>query len=170
MIQIRKATEADLPGMLEIYNDIICNTTAVYDYEPQSISVRKNWFAVKHAAGFPVFVVEADGLVIGFGSIGPFRNWAAYKYSVENSIYVSAAHRGKGAGKLLLPYLIESASEMNMHTIIAGIDDSNTSSLRLHKSFGFEEVASFKQVGYKFNRWLNLKFLQLILPTPYHPE
>lgn len=169
MIQVRKASADDLPAMLVIYNDIIINTTAVYDYTPHTPEMRRQWFAAKAEGGFPVFVAEEDSKVIGFGSIGPFRNWAAYKYSVENSIYVAAEQRGKGVGKLLLPPLIRAAEEMNMHTIIASIDDTNIQSLRLHEKFGFKEVAHFKQVGYKFGRWLDLKFLQLILTTPEHP-
>jgi len=160
----------DLPAMLVIYNDIIINTTAVYDYAPHTLEMRKQWYVAKEDSGFPVLVAEEDANVIAFGSLGPFRNWAAYKYSVEDSIYVAPGQRGKGIGKLLLPPLIRAAEEMNMHTIIAGIDDSNIPSLRLHEKFGFQEVAHFKQVGYKFGRWLDLKFLQLILTTPKHPE
>ena len=170
MIQVRKAIEADIPGMLAIYNDIIENTTAVYDYKPHSLEMRMNWFSEKTKSGFPVFVAETDGIVAGFSSIGPFRNWAAYKYSVENSVYVSAAYRGKGIGRLLLKPLISAAEGMNMHTIIASIDDTNLTSLRLHESFGFKEVANFQEVGFKFGRWLNLKFLQLMLPTPINPS
>lgn len=169
MINIRMATENDLPGMLTIYNDVIKNTTAVYDYKPHSFEMRQQWFAAKKESGFPVYIAEENGAILGFSSIGPFRNWAAYKYSVENSVYVAAEHRGKGIGKLLLLPLIEAAKEMNMHTIIASIDDANESSLRLHKTLGFIEVAHFKQVGYKFGRWLDLKFLQLILDTPSQP-
>jgi phosphinothricin acetyltransferase len=169
MTKVRKASTQDLPAMLVIYNDIIINTTAVYEYTPHTLEMRRQWFTDKAANGFPVFVAEEDAKVIGFGSIGPFRNWAAYKYSVENSIYVAADQRGKGIGKLLLQQLIRAAEEMNMHTVIASIDDTNISSLRLHEKFGFKEVAHFKQVGYKFDRWLDLKFLQLILQTPEHP-
>jgi L-amino acid N-acyltransferase YncA len=110
-----------------------------------------------------VFVAEEDGKILGFSSIGPFRAWAAYKYSVENSVYVAAEVRGKGIGKLLIPPLIDASKKMGMHTIIAGIDASNEASLKLHKSFGFEEVAHFKEVGWKFEGWLDLKFLQLIV-------
>ncbi len=169
MIQVRKASADDLPAMLVIYNDIIINTTAVYDYTPHTIEMRRQWFAAKTESGFPVLVAEENGEVIGFGSIGPFRNWSAYKYSVENSIYVASEQRGKGVGKLLLQPLIGLAEEMGMHTVIASIDDTNISSLRLHEKFGFKEVAHFKQVGYKFGRWLDLKFLQLMLTTPANP-
>ncbi len=163
MITIRQADEIDLPQILEIYNDVILNTTAVYDYEPHTLEMRKQWFETKQQQGFPVLVAEEENEVVGFSSFGPFRAWAAYKYSVENSVYVKADKRGKGIGKLLLPLLIDAAKELNMHTIIASIDATNEASLKLHKSFGFVEVAHFKEVGYKFGRWLDLKFLQLIL-------
>ena len=163
MIQVRKAREQDLPQLLEIYNDIIINTTAVYDYEPHTLEMRKLWWESKKEQGFPVFVAEEESAIIGFSSIGPFRAWAAYKFSVENSVYVSAVARGKGVGKILLAPLIEAARVMGMHTIIAGIDATNEASLKLHRGFGFKEVAHFREVGWKFDRWLDLKFLQLIL-------
>jgi phosphinothricin acetyltransferase len=163
MIHIREAVENDLPQILEIYNEVIKNTTAVYDYDPHTLEMRKQWFATKKDQGFPVFVADENGTILGLSSIGVFRAWAAYKYSVENSVYVAAETRGKGIGKLLIPPLIEAAKKMNMHTIIASVDASNEASLRLHKSFGFEEVAHFKEVGWKFGRWLDLKFLQLMI-------
>lgn len=163
MITIRIATEDDLPAILEIYNDVILHTTAVYDYEPHTLEMRKQWFKTKQEQGFPVYVAMESDLVVGLSSIGPFRAWAAYKFSVENSIYVSSMHRGKGVGKLLMPPLIEAAKELRLHTVIAGIDASNIASIRLHEHFGFHEVAHFHEVGYKFNRWLDLKFLQLII-------
>src|SRR4030095_3632639 len=161
MIRIREAIESDLPQLLIIYNEIILNTTAVYDYEPHTMEMRRQWFDAKKVQGFPVFVAEESERILGFSSIGPFRAWAAYKYSVENSVYVAANARGQGIGKLLLAPLIDAAGKLNLHTIIAGIDATNEASLRLHKRFGFEEVAHFKEVGWKFGRWLDLKFLQL---------
>ncbi len=169
-MHVRLAIESDLPGILEIYNDIILRTTAVYQYEPHTLQMRKKWFATKQQQGFPVLVAEDNNEIMGFSTIGTFRQWQAYKYSVENSVYVSSSHRGKGIGKQLLKPLIDAAMKMEMHTIIAGIDATNEVSLRLHKNFGFEEVAKFKQVGYKFGKWLDLTFLQLILKTPKHPK
>jgi phosphinothricin acetyltransferase len=169
MIQIRPALEQDLEAMLEIYNDVIVNTTAVYDYQPHTLEMRRQWFRIKEAQGFPVFVAEEDGKVVGFSSIGPFRAWAAYKYSVENSVYVAVDQRGKGIGKLLIAPLVDASVQLNMHTIIAGIDATNEASIMLHRSFGFKEVAHFKQVGYKFGRWLDLTFMQLLLKTPEQP-
>ena len=163
MITVRHATENDLPQILDIYNDIILHTTAVYYYEPHTLEMRKAWFEGRQREGFPVFVAEEDGVVLGLSSIGPFRVPTAYQFSVENTVHVAATARGKGIGKLLMPPIIEAARQMKMHTIIAGIDATNEVSLHLHKSFGFEEGAHFNQVGYKFDRWLDLKFLQLML-------
>jgi len=163
MVTIRKATEHDLAQMLAIYNEIIANTTAVFQYDLHTLDMRIEWFAQKHKEGFPVFVAEENNEVVGFSTIGAFRNWQAYKYSVENSVYVKSDMRGKGIGKLLLQATINAAKEMKMHTIIAGIDASNETSIAMHKQFGFVEVAYFKEVGYKFDRWLDLNFLQLMV-------
>jgi L-amino acid N-acyltransferase len=141
----------------------------VYDYEPHTLEMRKQWFRIKEAQGYPVFVAEENGWVVGFSSIGPWRAWAAYKYSVENSIYVAADQRGKGIGKKLLEPLIEAAKQLDLHAIIAGIDATNEVSINLHRSFGFTEAGQFKQVGYKFGRWLDLTFMQLLLKTPEQP-
>lgn len=166
---IRPATYHDLEVILEIYNHIIVHTTSVYQYKPQTPEMRKQWFEEKVKAHLPVFAAEHEGYVVGFSSLGPFRNWPAYKYTVENSIYVAENMRGQGVGKLLMQPLIDAAIDMDMHTIVAGIDAANEGSIRFHKSFGFTEVALFKQVGYKFGRWLDLKFMQLILTTPALP-
>jgi L-amino acid N-acyltransferase YncA len=163
IMKIRNAAEADLQQMLDIYNEIIANTTAVFQYDPHTLQMRKDWFAQKQKDGFPVFVAEENGEVTGFSTIGPFRNWQAYKYSVENSVYVRTDMRGKGIGKILLQATIDAAKQMGMHTIVAGIEASNETSIIMHKKFGFEQVAYFKQVAYKFGRWLDLMFLQLML-------
>ncbi|WP_205510802.1 GNAT family N-acetyltransferase [Longitalea arenae] len=169
MIQVRIAEEKDLQAILEIYNDAVLNTTAVYDYESHTLEMRRQWFRIKEAQGFPVFVATENGKVLGFSSIGPWRSWAAYKYTVENSIYVAADQRGKGIGKMLLEPLIKAAEELELHTIVAGIDATNEISIKLHKRFGFKEAGHFTQVGYKFGRWLDLIFMQLVLKTPSQP-
>ena len=169
MISIRQATERDLPALLDIYNHVILHTTAVYSYQPHTLQARKEWYASKLKDGYPVFVAEETGRVVGFSSYGPFRAWPAYKYTIENSVYVAEDQRGKGIGRLLIQPLIDDARRQGYHAIIASIDASNTSSLRLHRSFGFEEVAHFRQVGFKFGQWLDLKFLELLLETPAHP-
>lgn len=163
MINIRQANEHDLPAMLDIYNEIILNTTAVWHSDPHTLEMRREWFATKKEQGFPVFVAEEEGRMAGFSTFGPFRPWVGYRFTVENSVYVAADSRGKGVAKLLMPPLIDAAKELNLHAIVAGIEASNEASIALHEKFGFVEVAHFKEVGYKFNRWMDLKFLELIV-------
>jgi L-amino acid N-acyltransferase YncA len=162
-IVIRDAREADLAAMLAIYNDAVLTTTAVYDYKPRASEQQVAWFKTKQEQSLPVLVAEDDGAVVGFASYGPFRPWPAYLHSVENSLYVAPAQRGRGIGSVLLPALIQRAVERGLHTMIAGIDATNEASLRLHMKFGFERVAQFHEVGWKFERWLDLAFLQLML-------
>lgn len=163
MTEIRHAIEDDLPAMLDIYNDIILNTTAVWHSEPHTLQMRREWFTAKQEQHHPVFVAVENDIVVGFSTIGPFRPWHGYRFTVENSVYVAADHRGKGISKLLLPPLIDAARNLGIHAIVAGIEATNIASIELHKKFGFGEVAHFKEVGYKFDRWLDLKFLELIL-------
>lgn len=155
--------EADLPVLLEIYNDIILHTTAVYDYEPHTPDMRMAWFKAKQDGGYPVFVADDEGRPVGFSSFGPFRAWAAYQYTVESSIYVAAGQRGKGIGKALLPPLLDAARQKGLHVMVAGIDATNDVSLKLHAAAGFTEVARFREVGFKFGRWLDLVFMELLL-------
>ncbi len=162
-IRIRDAAAADLPAMLAIYNDVIANTTAVYAYEPRSPEAHAAWLEGKRAEKWPVLVAEAGGALVGYGSYGPFRPWPAYLHTVENSIYVAAARRGSGIGSILLPALVASAAARGFHTMVAGIDAANAASLRLHAKFGFRKVAQFHEVGWKFDRWLDLVFLQRML-------
>ncbi|NJM92350.1 MAG: N-acetyltransferase [Rhodospirillaceae bacterium] len=162
-VVIRDAREPDLAAMLAIYNDAVLTTTAVYDYKPRSSEQQAAWFKAKQEQGLPVLVAEDGGAVVGFASYGPFRPWPAYLHSVENSLYVAPERRGRGIGSALLPALIERAAERRLHTMIAGIDATNEASLRLHAKFGFERVAQFREVGWKFERWLDLAFLQLML-------
>lgn len=160
---IRDAVESDLSAILDIYNDVIINTTAVYSDLPHTLQMRQEWFHDRIKNNFPVYVADAGGTVAGFCSFGHFRAWACYRYTVEVSVYVEATHRGKGISKILLRALIARAREMKLHAIIAGISADNEISLKLHRSFGFTEVAHFKEVGYKFGRWLDLKFLELLI-------
>jgi L-amino acid N-acyltransferase len=162
-MHVRPATTTDAPVMLEIYNDAILNTTALYSYEPVTLENRIEWLEGKARDGWPVFVAEDAGNVLGYSSYGPFRTWPAYLHTVENSIYVHPAHRGRGIGKLLIPPLLEAARSQQMHALIAGIDAENAASRKLHEHFGFEKVAHFREVGFKFGRWLDLTFLELLL-------
>jgi len=162
MIDVREAQAADLEAILAIYNDAVIHTTATYDYEPRSMDAQRQWFEAKRAHDFPVLVgLDAD-VVAGFASYGPFRPWAAYLYTVENSVYVAPEKRSRGIGTAILGPLIEIARSRGFHAMVAGIDATNAASLKLHAKLGFEKVAHFRQVGWKFERWLDLVFLQRI--------
>lgn len=157
-------------AILEIINEAIINTTALYDYSPRSLESMVGWFKVKEAGGFPVIgAVAEDGQLLGFASYGTFRDWPAYKYSVEHSVYVHKDHRGHGVGRALMQRLITIAKEQQYHVIIGGIDVSNSSSIALHEKLGFSHAGTIKQVAFKFGRWLDLAFYQLVLETPAEP-
>jgi L-amino acid N-acyltransferase YncA len=160
---ISNATEEDLQPILDVYNDAIIHTTAVYQEETHTLAMRRKWFEEKQHAGLPVFVAYVNDEFAGFSSYGPFRNWPGYRFTVEHSVYVTEGLRGRGIGKELVKAVIEHARLKKMHVIIAGVDAAGGASIGLHLSLGFREVAYFKEVGFKFGRWLDLKFLQLIL-------
>lgn len=158
------------PAILEIFNDAILTSTALYDYKPRAPESMAGWFKTKETGAFPVIGVEdANGTLMGFASYGTFRAWPAYKYSVEHSVYVRTEHRGKGLGSALLRKLIEAARAQECHVMVGGVDVENTVSVALHRTLGFEHAGTIKQAGYKFGRWLDLAFYQLILETPLAP-
>ncbi len=160
---IRPATEADIPDILELINDAILHTTAIYQEALQTVEARINWYHGRLEAGYPVIAAEVDGKFAGFASYGEFRYGYGYRFTVEHSVYVSADHQGKGIGKSLVKELINTARKKGLHSIIAGIDADTITSINMHLSLGFKEIAHLKEVGYKFDRWLDVKLLQLIL-------
>ena len=153
--------------ILAIFNEAIANSTALYDYRPRTPESMVGWFEAKARGNYPVLGVEdAAGALVGFASYGPFRAWPAYKYTVEHSVYVDARHRGQGAGRMLLGALILAAEKQDYHVMVGGIDAENAVSIKLHESFGFTACGIVRQAGFKFGRWLDLAFYQLILRTP----
>lgn len=160
---LRPAARHDLPCILEIVNYNILNSTAVYDYDPKTLADMETWLAEKEAAGWPVIVAMQGNKIIGYGSYGPFRFKQGYRFTVEHSVYVTEGHSGKGIGKLLLLELIALAKAGGYHCMIGGIDADNKGSIAFHKKFGFTETGIIKEAGYKFGRWLDLAFLQLLL-------
>ena len=156
--------------ILAIMNDAILHSTALYDYRPRELASMAEWFAGKRSGNFPVIgAVSESGELQGFASYGVFRGWAAYKYSVEHSVYVAASHRGKGVGKRLLQRIIEEASAQNYHVLVGCIDSENAVSIALHQALGFQYAGTIRQVGFKFGRWLDLNLYQMILQTPLNP-
>ncbi len=157
-------------AILAIFNDAIVNSTALYDYRPRTIEMMATWFEVKGKGKFPVVGIENDaGDLMGFGSYGTFRTYPAYKYTVEHSVYVDARFRGKGVGKRLLQEVINAAQGQDYHMLVGCIDASNSVSIRLHESLGFVRCGTIRESGFKFGRWLDIVFYQLILPTPSQP-
>lgn len=127
----------------------------------------KNWFDTKIKNDLPVIgVVDDQHNLMGFGSYGTFRDWPAYQYTIEHSLYIHQNYRGRGLGKLILAEIIKQATKQQYHCLIAGIDSTNEASIHLHKAFGFEFSGRIKHAGYKFSKWLDLDFYQLLLATP----
>ena len=164
-LTVRAATCDDLPAILEIYNEAVLNTTASYDYEPRTLEHRIAWFEDHARNNYPVFVATGlQGRILGWSSLSRFHDRMGYRFTAENSIYVAAERRGRGIGKALMRPLIEAAPGRGIHAIIAVIDAANEASIRLHDSFGFESVGLFKQTGFKFGRWLDVVYMELLLP------
>jgi L-amino acid N-acyltransferase len=163
-MMIRSATSADLPGVLDIYNEAVLNTTATYDYEPHTLEMREAWFDEHQRDNYPVFVAQnGDGRIVGWSSLRRFRPRIGYRFTAEDSVYVAADQRGRGIGKSLLPPVIQAARDLGLHAIVAGIDADGKASLRLHAHFGFVQVAHLKEAGWKFGRWLDVIYMELLL-------
>jgi L-amino acid N-acyltransferase len=154
----------------EIFNEAILNTTALYDYRPRSPETVLKWFGAKAGRGDPVIgALDAQGSLLGFATYGPFRERPAYKYSVEHSVYVHRDHRRRGVAVALLRELIRRAEAQGLHLLVGGIDAQNAASIRLHERLGFRHAGTISQAGFKFGRWLDLAFYQLLLATPRRP-
>jgi phosphinothricin acetyltransferase len=162
---ISHASRQDLAEILNIYNDVIRNSTAVYTEVELSETAGAAWLDAKIAGGFPVLIARDASGVTGFGTFGEFRAWPCYRHSVEHSVHVRPDRRGLGIGKKLVAELMNLALSMRKHIMIAGIDADNAVSIRLHESLGFSNVGHFHEVGFKFGRWLDLVFMECRLPA-----
>lgn len=162
-ILIRKATFEDVPQILDIVNYSILHTTANYHYEVLPLEVQLKWFEDKQANNHPVIVADFEGKAIGFGTYGMFREKIGYQFTVEHSVYVAESFIGKGIGGSLLNELIRIAKTEGYHVMVGGIDADNSGSIAFHKRHGFVENGIIKEAGFKFGRWLDLMFMQLIL-------
>ncbi|ATA55230.1 GNAT family N-acetyltransferase [Variovorax boronicumulans] len=162
--------EAHSGAILAILNEAIVNSTALYDYKPRTPENMVTWFAAKRAGGFPVIgAVDDNGKLLGFASYGTFRAFPAYKYTVEHSVYVDAAHRGEGLGRTLMEAIMAEAIAREVHVMVGAIDASNAGSIALHERLGFTHAGTVQQAGFKFGRWLDVAFYQRILATPLNP-
>jgi phosphinothricin acetyltransferase len=157
-------------AILDIFNDAILTSTALYDYKARTMDSMSAWFQAKEAGGLPVIGYEnAAGELMGFASYGAFRPHPAYKYAMEHSVYVEKRFRGLGLGEALLRALIARARAGQVHLLIGAIDADNAGSIALHRKLGFVHSGTITQAGFKFGRWLDVAFYQLTLDTPADP-
>ena len=159
-MRIRDATDTDVPAILAIYNDVVTNTTAIYDERPSTLEERQVWFEGRRGKNFPVLVGELNGEVVGFSTFGEWRSRWGYRYTVEHSVHVRADCRGKGFGRKLIEVLFPRAVALGMHTMIGHIDSAATASLRLHEKLGFRLVGTFREVGRLREGWLDVVAVQ----------
>jgi L-amino acid N-acyltransferase len=159
-LQISDATEADLAGLLAIYNDVIATSTAIYSDLPVTLEERRQWWRSRTAQGYPVLAARDAHGIAGFATFGDFRAWPGYRFTVEHSVHVRASSRGQGVGTLLVQALLPRAAALGKHVMMAGVDADNAASIRFHERLGFERSGHLREVGYKFGRWLDLVFLQ----------
>jgi phosphinothricin acetyltransferase len=159
-MQIRNATSDDIPEILAIYNDVVINTTAIYDERVSTLEERYAWFDGRRAAGLPVLAAESAGQVVGFSTFGEWRSRWGYRHTVEHSVHVRADTRGRGLGRALLEALFPRAAALGMHMMIGHIDSAATASLRLHEKLGFTPVGTFREVGKLRGGWLSVVAMQ----------
>lgn len=164
-IERRDATLDDLPVIMDIYNDAVLNTTAIWNEVLVDLDNRKDWFEARKARGFPVIVAIRNGVVAGYASYGDWRAFDGYRHTREHSVYVHKDARGAGIGKLLMQSLIEHAAANGVHVLIGAIESENMASIRLHERLGFRVAGQYSEVGRKFDRWLNLTSMELKLPV-----
>ncbi len=168
---VRDAGTPDLPGITEIYNDAVQNTTAIWNETTVDVANRANWLADRARSGYPVLVAAHEqGEILGYASFGDWRAFEGYRHTVEHSIYVRVDLRGSGIGRVLMNELIDRARLLGKHAMVGGIEAKNVASIRLHEKIGFEQVGLLRQVGTKFGKWLDLAFLQLLLDQRTTPD
>jgi L-amino acid N-acyltransferase YncA len=159
-LPIRDARDEDLEGLVAIYNDVLATSTAIYSSVPVTLEERRAWWHSRTAAGYPVLIVRDAAGVAGFATFGDFRSWPGYRFTVEHTVHVRADGRGRGLGTLLLQALLPRAAALGKHMMIGGVDAANAASIRFHERLGFQQCGLLREVGYKFDRWLDLVFLQ----------
>ena len=157
------------PQFVAAYNEVIATSTAVYSYAPVTLEDRTQWWRGRVAAGYPVLVAADESGVTGFSTFGDFRTWPGYRFTVEHTVHVRTDRRGQGIGKELVQALFPRAAALGKHIMIAGVDAANESSIRFHERLGFERAGLLREVGHKFDRWLDLVFLQRWISPPQAP-
>jgi len=158
---IREATSEDLVAINDIYNHSVLNSVCTYQEVSSSLDERRKWYD-QHGEKHPITVALISDKIVGWGSLSKFHARSAYRFTVENSVYVHHEHYKQGLGSAILGDLIKRAKALGHHTIIAGIDSEQAGSIALHSKFGFQKVAHLKQVGYKHDRWLDVLYMELL--------
>lgn len=159
---IRKATIADANQICEIYNYYVLNTTVSFEEVAVTVADMADRISAVITT-LPWIVYEEDGIIIGYAYASKWRVRSAYRFSVESSVYMRHDQKGKGIGTILYRELIDQLKNLGVHTIIGGVAQSNPASTKLHENFNFEKVATFREIGYKKEQWLDTSYWQLIL-------
>jgi phosphinothricin acetyltransferase len=162
-VQIRLATLADAEPIRQIYNLEVTTSTVTFDLVPRTLEQQEEWLA-KRSGAHAVLVAEEAGVVVGFASLSPYRDRAAYSTTVEDSIYIAREHQGRGVGKRLLGDLVEVARQHGFHAMMARIVGGHEASIALHTAVGFTTVGVEREVGRKFGQWLDVVLMQRLLP------
>ena len=159
---IRKVDLQDTKAITGIYNEYVVNSVATFETEPLTEEEMQSRIA-RLSVQFPYFVYETDGEVIGYCYAHPWKEKAAYKYTLETTVYLSPEKVGKGVGKMLMLRLIDECRTAGYHVLIACITEGNEASFALHSKLGYKQVSHFEKVGLKFDRWLGVVDYELIL-------
>ena len=163
-VTLRPATTADAAAIVEIYNREVTETTATFDLVPRSLEQQEEWLAARSGAFAAIVAIDLDtGRVVGFAALSPYKQRAAYNTTVEDSVYVHRDFGGRGIGRVLMGHLVEVARESGFHSIVARIERSSSASRALHAACGFELVGIEREVGRKFNRWLDVAVMRRLL-------
>lgn len=157
---IRLATRDDLGVINGIYNHYVAHSTCTFQTEPETLAGREAWFTRHEPAFHPITVIERGGEVMGWASLSPYHSRCGYRLTVEDSVYLRHDQIGRGMGRALLADLCERAGSLGHHTIIAGVSGDQEASVALHEKLGFVRVAHLREVGFKFDRWLDVIYLQ----------
>jgi L-amino acid N-acyltransferase len=168
-MEIRDAVLEDFEQITAIYNEVLTNSTAIYSDRPATCQERIAWWRGRIENGFPVVIAAEGEQISGFATFGDFRAWPGYRFTVEGTVHIHANSRGLGVGTKLLDTIVARAREMGKHTMIAGVDSENTASLRFLERYGFARAGHLREVGYKFQRFLDLILLQYWLTRPVRP-
>lgn len=165
-MQIRDAVQSDIEEITVIYNEVLMNSTAIYNDRPATVEERTSWWRSRVSQGFPVLVADDGGPIAGFATFGDFRAWPGYRFTVEGTVHIRSGSRGQGVGTELLKAILARAKAMGKHIMIAGVDADNTASLKFLERFGFVHAGHLREVGYKFERFLDLVFMQYWISPP----